>query len=41
MRAINSFKYALGADIFGTHMIAMILEDHNKNNNIQFHLISG
>ena len=25
MRAINSFKYALRADVFGTHMIAMIL----------------
>ena len=29
MRAINSFKYALKADVFGTHMIAMILENHN------------
>ena len=36
MRAINSFKYALKADVFGTHMIAMILERQNTtdvNNN--------
>ena len=40
MRAINSFKYALKADVFGTHMIAMIMETHNTNNvniNILFH----